>query len=183
MENFKQKIESEYIFPDNLSETDIFLVKKQCEIQSATSKEQIEGFAIAYSGAKKLAANEDKLNQLNSEDVEALILEWAVLIEKRNEKGYRKVPVTFQNGSKALDAEKIPQAIKGFCQGFESFLKDPTEDERLNTALLYTEFEKIHPLEDGNGRLGDILWKILETKKNGNWPEELPPNIFNEKRD
>ena len=170
----------EIIFPSDLAPIDIELIGKQCKIQNATSKEQIEGFAKAYSKAKQLALDKQRLENLTQEQVKNFILELGVLTEKRNEKGFRQVPVTFKNGQKALDAEKISQAIEGFCQGVATFLKDAREDERLNIALLYTDFEKIHPFEDGNGRVGDLLWKILKTKKEGEWPKELPPDVFSE---
>ena len=165
-------------FPINLTPKDIELVKKQCAIQGAISPEQIQGFANAYSTAKKLSEDPVKLNGLTAEQAEELILELGRLIEKRNQKGFRRVAVTFDGGGTALEHSKIPRAIQSFCHGFISFLEDPTEDERLNTTLLYTEFENIHPFEDGNGRVGDLLWKILNTKKNGKWPEALPPDVF-----
>lgn len=182
MRKIEQATESGPDYPDNLTERDIQLVIEQCKIQSATSIEQIEGFALAYSRAKQIALDKERLEQLGTSEIENFILEWGALIEKRNQKGFRQTPVTFQDGSRALDHSKIPQAIKGFCEGFKAFLEDPTEDQRLNTVLLYTEFERIHPLEDGNGRVGDLLWKVLETRKTGNWPEQLPPNVFGENR-
>lgn len=176
------EIPQQIIFPKDLTDKDIELINKQCQIQDAMSKEQLEGFSQAYLTAKNTALDTEKLISLSPDDVENLILELGQLIEKRNEKGYRQVPVTFANGSKALDADKIPQAIQSFCQGFVVFIEDPAEDERLNTSMLYKNFEETHPFEDGNGRVGDLLWKMLEPRKRGQWPEKLPPNVFGEKR-
>ncbi|MBT4849242.1 hypothetical protein HON36_00115 [Candidatus Parcubacteria bacterium] len=182
MNGFEGQSKENVSYPENLTPQDIALVYRQCEIQHATSVEQLEGFANAYSKAKELAQTREKLDQLTPEQIEGLILELGALTEKRNQKGFRIVPVTFANGSRAIEADKIPRAIQTFAQGFKSFLENPTEDERLNTVLLYKQFEEIHPFEDGNGRVGDLLWKILESKKTKQWPEKLPPDVFGENK-
>lgn len=167
--------------PENITDEDLILIHRQCEIQNATSPEQIQGFTLAYSEAKKMAEDQEKLSLLKAEELETLIMKWATTIEPRNQKGFRMVPATFANASSALEAVKIPRAIQNFCQAYQSFLEDPTEDERMNTTSLYKEFEEIHPFEDGNGRLGDLLWKLLESRKNSKWPMQLPPDVFGEK--
>lgn len=181
-ESFRPNREPGPVFPGGIDPADQELIRKQCEIQNATSSEQLEGFAAAYLKTKQLTENQDFWQKLDPVTSEKLILELAALVERVNISGYRRVPASFRDGSLALDASKIEQAIQSFVQGFVSFLEDPTEDERLNAALLYAEFEKIHPFVDGNGRVGDLLWKILETRKRGEWPLELPPNVFGEKR-
>jgi len=104
-------------------------------------------------------------------------------IEKEhNKNGFREVPARFDATTFAPDPKLIEQAIKRFCEGFIAFIENPIEDERLSTDILYEEFEKTHPFFDGNGRVGDLLWKILETVKSEKWPKELPPNIFDEER-
>ena len=62
----------------------------------------------------------------------------------------------------------------------EVFSRAYAEGE-LDAISLYREFEEIHPFEDGNGRVGDLLWKIAITRETGNWPEEIPPDIFSGK--
>ena len=167
MENIKET-KIEVTFPEGLTAKDIELIRAQCALQKATSKEQIEGFAAAYLEAKELAHDTKKLNSVSAEDIENFILRWAKMIEKRNEKGYATTPRVFKDGSRALDPSKIPQAMKSFSNVYEN----------ITPAEAYEEFEEIHPFEDGNGRLGDLLWKIAKSRKSGQWPEELPPDIF-----
>lgn len=181
MKEFINQPEQNILYPENLNSQDMSLIHKQCEIQNATSPEQIKGFAKAYAKIKKLAQDHEKLDKLTAEQIEELITELGILVEKRNQKGWRIVSATFIDGSRALEAEKIPRAIQTFSQGYSTFLENPTEDERLNTTLLYKQFEEIHPFEDGNGRVGDLLWKLSEARKTGQWPLKLPPDVFGKK--
>ncbi len=161
---------SSIVFPEELTPTDIQLVERQCELQHATSPEQRLGFAKAYAAAKQLAQNEAKLEALNAELLHELILEWAALIESRNQKGFRRVVVRFANGTTALAPELVGRAMQQYVELYAGKNFMPEE--------AYREFELIHPLEDGNGRLGDLLWKIAVTRETGAWPESLPPDIF-----
>jgi hypothetical protein len=183
MQSLENLIKKEIKYPKNLSNKDIELILEQCKIQNALNDEQIEGFANAYAYTKEIAGNEEKINLLNlPENVLDLINKTGEMIELKNKKGFRTTPVKFKDGSMAITAENIEQAIKSFCEIYSAFIKSPIEDERLNSDILFKEFEQIHPWEDGNGRNGDLLWKLAATKAKGKWPEELPPNIFNEDR-
>lgn len=162
-------------YPKDLSPVDIELIKTQCELQQATSKEQLEGFAQAYLQAKNLVKDTDRFKTITAEEVENTILQLAALTENRNTKGYRKTPVTFANGDHGLKPELIERAMKNFSEVYAQGEIDSTE--------AYKEFERIHPFEDGNGRVGDLLWKMGVTRETGQWPEQLPPDVFNTKQE
>ena len=158
-------------FPEGLTEKDIELIVLQCEHQRATNQEQIMGMAEAYKEAKDLAHDLERLNKLTAEEVEELIHKWAVLIEpEKNKNGFRTVPVRFANGKTALDPELVDRAMENFFPAYAEGLMEAVE--------YYKEFEQIHPWLDGNGREGDLLWKIDVMRKTGAWPEELPPDVF-----
>lgn len=164
----KENFENEtVIFPEPLTEVDKKLIIEQCENQNATSKEQIEGFANAYHMVKELASDSTWLESLDANVIYDLILTLAKIIEEVNTNGFRKVEiVSFQ----AAKAENIVHLIGKFCEIYT--------ESKLTSEELYKVFEEIHPFLDGNGRLGDLLWKLDTKRKTGIWPETLPPEVF-----
>lgn len=167
METFKRHP----VFPEGLTEKDKELINQQCQNQHATKPEQIEGFARAYAKAKAYAEKQEW--PIFGEKAEALILEFAEMIEPRNKDGYRTTPVTFANMNRAVSPDVVPRAMTMFAEAYA--------EAELAPAHLYEEFQKIHPFEDGNGRVGDLLWKIAMARENGEWPETLPPDLFGAK--
>ena len=62
---------------------------------------------------------------------------------------YRTVPV-YIGGKPAMNPRKLPQAMKDLCK----------EWNNLDAWEVHCKFEKIHPFEDLNGRVGRLLWLI-----------------------
>lgn len=154
-------------FPLDLTEKDKELIMLQCELQHATSKEQIEGFAHAYKMAKDLAMDQEWIQSLDAETSLSLIFDLIALIEPTTVQGLRSVEiVSFQ----VAKAENLNRLMKQFSEIYAEGLLEPVE--------MYKMFEEIHPFIDGNGRTGDLLWKIYTKRKIGTWPETLPPDVF-----
>jgi len=64
---------------------------------------------------------------------------------------YRTTPVTFLNGNTGAKADQIPRLMDQLCDS------DLWDTDRQAFVL---EFLKIHPFEDGNGRVAAILMNM-----------------------
>jgi Fic family protein len=175
-------------YPDNLTKRDKELVLEQCDIQGDLYDEAIQNFALAYADAKIFSSNPENLKNLTEEILENLILKWAEQIEpkhnapKRNTgKGYRDTPVVFSSGKEAINWQGVERRVQMLCK-FATTLFDIDDPSRISPEELYKEFEEVHPFEDGNGRVGDLLWKLAITRETGIWPETLSPDLFGEDR-
>ena len=52
-----------------------------------------------------------------------------------------------------IDADDLPDAVTRW----ERYLHEPAPDRLVQLAVLYAEFEALHPFAEGNGRLGRML--------------------------
>jgi hypothetical protein len=115
------------------------------------------------------------------------ILTLAAMIEpEKNANGYRRVPVTV--GGKVIGWQNIARQIANLLEAQDRLGgEDPDEAQAAcepedafrrrcaaNALSFYRELEQIHPLLDGNGRLGAILYNV----KNGTlFRPVVPPAV------
>ena len=80
----------------------------------------------------------------------SLIIRLGRLVEPLiNQNGPRKIPVIFASGGHATNWQDILPALVNLCH--HGIPKDDPDE-------YYRSFEKIHPFQDGNGRVGAILY-------------------------
>lgn len=89
----------------------------------------------------------------------------------KNRHGFRKVPVTFQNGGSSANASEIPRLMSQLVEHIDLYQKNPDYD--IND--LVRQFLWIHPFADGNGRLSFILLNYLR----GSLDDPIPLPDYN----
>ncbi len=96
------------------------------------------------------------------EDFQVLVLHLAKLVEPALNLGYRQTPVSFKNGS-VLSAENISHQMSSLA----------IHAGKITPQHLYHEFQEIHPFNDGNGRIGKILFNLRNKSMHKPvWPQE-----------
>lgn len=153
----------------NLTPKDHELIMEQCIHQNATKSEQIAGFTAAYSLAKDFATNAD-WDKVTPEDISSLVFKLSTRTEPFEGRQFAMVPRIFANGEKGEDPENIPRCMDTWARAFV--------EGNISPFALFKEFERIHPFTDGNGRTGDLFWKIASFRKTGEWPQILPPKAY-----
>ena len=92
-----------------------------------------------------------------------------MLEPEKNANGLRTTPVSFADMSQAIEPSLVPQALQSLLWGWQT--------EYISAAEIYQEFEEIHPFNDGNGRLGSLLYNL----KRGTLMTPVAPPEFKKK--
>lgn len=120
-------------------------INRECELQQDDSAESISGFKIAYIIAYTAVYKAWEV------DIDLILMLGKLTKPDRNSKGFRKTPVVFSNGKSGAPYSEIERMLNNLLQA-----------KGIITPLeFYVEFEKIHPFEDGNGRVGALLYNIF----------------------
>lgn len=95
------------------------------------------------------------------------ICKLAELVEPSTEGKLRVVPVTIRGRVQGVDPENIHHALNQLT----------ANGDKLSPEEFYIEFQRIHPLTDGNGRVGALLYNY---RMHNLRAPKSPPDVFKE---
>lgn len=96
----------------------------------------------------------------------------ATVEPQKNRRGFRNTPVTFQNGGSSCHPQRIREKMTDLVNLINNGRDDYKEHPETFARRVTAEFLWIHPFNDGNGRVGFMLWNyLMETLDN---PVALP---------
>lgn len=151
-----------------LTREDIALIVEQVKLQHDESPEHFAGFALAW--AECLQECESILPR----DMEAAwlldrIKYWHELVKWEGPIGWRKCELEYPPDTPR--ARDVPSRMRRFAELF-------ADQHFPDATAAYKAFEEIHPFEDGNGRVGMLLWRMYHFMQKNDWPDGQPPDLW-----
>ena len=135
------------------------------EIRDPDLREVYNYLAAAERGRELLA--ELPISQRLFLEIQRVLLE-GVRGEEKTPGELRRSPVWVGKGTGPADAQYIPplpHLVPELLSDWEKFVNDESMPQVLWLALAHYQFETIHPLLDGNGRVGRILIELMLTSR------------------
>lgn len=127
-------------------------IKESCEIQNATTPEDFIGMARAYNEVC------DLVDQRNGKFETDEIWWLAAYVNNNDGIDFRCQPATFANGNITSVNDRL-----GLIHQLAQLVELKNE---MTAAQFYSRFEEIHPFPDGNGRIGSLLFNLLNDTLN-----------------
>ena len=127
-------------------------IRESCEIQDATTPDDFIGMSLAYQHATTMwigKMNGIRYRYIFMSDLAPLICDIRGGVRWVE---FRDTPVHFANGNVVSGGrDMIKRQVNMLIENASAFT--PTE--------FYWAFEQIHPWDDGNGRVGSLLFNVL----------------------
>lgn len=126
-------------------------IRESCEIQNATTPDDYIGMSLAFAHTIQMWSfrSRNRSYRIDLNDLDYLIRN---IRSSPTQIAFRSQPVTFANGN----------IISGGVQVIEAQLRSLLDAQNdLTPEEFYWAFEEIHPWTDGNGRVGSLLFNVL----------------------
>ncbi|MBA3679507.1 Fic family protein [Candidatus Saccharibacteria bacterium] len=158
-----------------LSTEETALITEECVRQGDAGPDANKALTEAYITAQLTAQlwHVDSHDAVTADELETLIFDLIAKIKYGTVIRYRTTSVRFANFTFAINAANVPNAMQSYCEAFV--------EKRLDTAdEAYRLFEEIHPFNDGNGRVGWLLWCLHHVVQGEAWPIASAPDLFSQ---
>jgi hypothetical protein len=120
-------------------------IRQACVMQNATSAEDYIGMSMAWYYTWELSKRTSKIEEANLSQMIAFVRNKVV--------NYRSLPVMFANGNEGLNPQFISRQVKLLVKN----------QKNMSPEEIYTYLIEIHPWDDGNGRVGELVYNFFNS--------------------